>query len=66
MRGLLLAPYVGGQLRKAAIRLAFLLLCVAHLTARADDNPFARGFDAVPVKPTAAQDSGIALEGARR
>ena len=65
MRGLLLAPHLGGQLRKAAIRLAFLLLCVGHLTARADDNPFARSFDTVPVKPTAAQDSGIALEGAR-
>jgi OOP family OmpA-OmpF porin len=65
MRGPFVAPYVGGLLRHAAIRLALLLLCVMPLTVRADDNPFARSFDAVPVKPTAAQDSGIALEGAR-
>jgi outer membrane protein OmpA-like peptidoglycan-associated protein len=65
MRGPLFEPYFGGQMRNAAIRLACLLLCVGHLTARADHSPFARSFDAVPVKPTAAQDSGIALEGAR-
>ncbi|KFE59826.1 OmpA family protein [Hyalangium minutum] len=35
------------------------------MTARADHDPFSRSFDAVPVKATAAQDSGIALEGAR-
>ncbi len=49
----------------SALRLAFLLLCVGHLTAWADHTPFGRSFDTVPVKPTAAQDSGIALEGAR-
>ncbi|MGZ3460566.1 MAG: OmpA family protein, partial [Archangium sp.] len=32
--------------------------------AWADPDPFARGLDAVPLKPTAAQKSGIALEGA--
>lgn len=44
-----------------------LLLCVLALStaARADHDPFSRSFDAVPVKATAAQDSGIALEGAR-
>ena len=31
----------------------------------AQQNPFARGFDTVPLKPTPALDSGIALEGAR-
>jgi outer membrane protein OmpA-like peptidoglycan-associated protein len=39
-------------------------LLVAGVTARADHDPFARGFDAVPLKATPAQKSGIALEGA--
>ncbi|HEX8704618.1 MAG TPA: OmpA family protein [Myxococcaceae bacterium] len=65
MRGPLFEPYVGGQMRTTALRLALLLLCVGHLTAWADHSPFGRSFDTVPVKPTAAQDSGIALEGAR-
>jgi outer membrane protein OmpA-like peptidoglycan-associated protein len=52
-------------MRTTALRLALLLLCVGHLTAWADHSPFGRSFDTVPVKPTAAQDSGIALEGAR-
>lgn len=38
-------------------------LCFAG-AARASHDPFARGFDLVPVKPTAALLSGIALEGA--
>lgn len=53
-----------GTLRGSAIRLATLGVLLATVTARADDNPFSRGFDAVPVKATAAQHSGIALEGA--
>jgi hypothetical protein len=42
-----------------------LSLLLASGAARAEHDPFSRGFDAVPVKPTTAQDSGIALEGAR-
>ncbi|MBJ6764829.1 OmpA family protein [Myxococcaceae bacterium JPH2] len=38
---------------------------LATTAAHAEQNPFSRGFDAVPVKPTAAQLSGIALEGTR-
>jgi outer membrane protein OmpA-like peptidoglycan-associated protein len=39
-------------------------LLLVGATARADHEPFARGFDAVPLKATPAQRSGIALEGA--
>jgi outer membrane protein OmpA-like peptidoglycan-associated protein len=39
-------------------------LLMAGVAARADHDPFARGFDAVPLKATPAQNSGIALEGA--
>jgi OOP family OmpA-OmpF porin len=53
-----------GILRGSALRLATLGLLLATAAARADHDPFSRGFDAVPVKPTAAQHSGIALEGA--
>jgi OmpA-OmpF porin, OOP family len=49
---------------KAAIRLALLCACIGSQPALADHDPFVRSFDAVPVKPTAAQGSGIALEGA--
>ncbi|MCP3138372.1 OmpA family protein [Pyxidicoccus xibeiensis] len=50
-------------LRGAAIRLATLAVLLVTVAARADHDPFSRGFDAVPVKATAAQHSGIALEG---
>lgn len=49
----------------AALPLVVLCLLLASGAARAEHDPFSRGFDAVPVKPTTAQDSGIALEGAR-
>lgn len=49
--------------RGSAIRLATLGLLLATVAAHADHDPFARGFDAVPVKATPAQRSGIALEG---
>jgi len=52
-----------GTLSGSAIRLATLGLLLATVTARAEHDPFSRGFDAVPVKPTAAQHSGIGLEG---
>lgn len=45
------------------IRLATLGLLLATVAARAEHDPFSRGFDAVPVKATPAQRSGIALEG---
>nr|WP_245591676.1 OmpA family protein [Cystobacter fuscus] len=50
-------------MRSTAIRLAVMILLVAGVPARAED-PFVRGFDAVPLKATPAQNSGIALEGA--
>ncbi|QQR46378.1 OmpA family protein [Myxococcus xanthus] len=53
----------GFSLRGSATRLAVLGLLLASVAAHADHDPFARGFDAVPVKATAAQHSGIALEG---
>jgi OOP family OmpA-OmpF porin len=53
-----------GILSGSAIRLATLGLLLFTVAARAEHDPFSRGFDAVPVKPTAAQHSGIALEGA--
>ena len=65
MRALLLEPSTRGLLRHAAIRLVLVVALAGSLSARADPGPFARSFDAVPVKATAAQDSGIALEGAR-
>ena len=52
------------SLRSAATRLAVVCLLLAGATAWADPEPFTRGFDAVPVKATPAQKSGIALEGA--
>ncbi|NRD47175.1 OmpA family protein [Corallococcus exiguus] len=48
----------------AALRLAVLGLLLNTAAAHAQPDPFSRGFDAVPVKPTAAQSSGIGLEGA--
>lgn len=65
MRGLLLQPYPWGFLRAAAIRLVLAWALVGGGQAWADHDPFIRSFDAVPVKATAAQDSGIALEGTR-
>ncbi|MFE8601144.1 OmpA family protein [Archangium violaceum] len=53
------------SLRSAATRLAVVCLLLAGIAARADHDPFARGFDAVPLKATPAQRSGIALEGAK-
>lgn len=50
---------------RAALRLAALGLMLATAVSHAEHDPFSRGFDAVPVKPTAAQHSGIALEGTR-
>ncbi|WP_338867967.1 OmpA family protein [Myxococcus stipitatus] len=47
----------------SVIRLAVLSLLLASAAVSAEPDPFARGFDAVPVKPTPAQNSGIALEG---
>ncbi|WP_043390254.1 OmpA family protein [Archangium violaceum] len=52
-------------MRSAATRLAVVCLLLAGIAARADHDPFARGFDAVPLKATPAQRSGIALEGAK-
>ncbi len=49
--------------RGSALRLLALGLLLATVAARAEHDPYSRGFDAVPVKPTAAQRSGIALEG---
>jgi outer membrane protein OmpA-like peptidoglycan-associated protein len=46
-------------------RLAIVCLLLAGAMARAQQEPFLRGFDAVPLKPTAALESGIALEGAQ-
>jgi len=46
-----------------AARLIALSLALGTLSAQAD--PFQRNFDAVPLKATTAQSSGIALEGAR-
>lgn len=52
-------------MRGLKIGLAVLCLLLASEAARAEHDPFSRGFDAVPVKATTAQDSGIALEGAK-
>ncbi|HEX8820572.1 MAG TPA: OmpA family protein [Archangium sp.] len=52
------------SLRSAATRLAVVSLLLAGAVAWADPEPFTRGFDAVPLKATPAQKSGIALEGA--
>src|SRR5688572_33411063 len=65
MRGLLLQPYLWGLLRDAVIRLVLVWALVGAGPVWADHDPFSRSFDAVPVKATTAQDSGIALEGAR-
>jgi OmpA-OmpF porin, OOP family len=51
-------------LRRTAIRFAVVFLLVTSALAHAQLDPFARGFDAVPLKATPAQKSGIALEGA--
>jgi outer membrane protein OmpA-like peptidoglycan-associated protein len=40
-------------------------LAGASALAQAQVSPFARGFDSVPIKATAAMDSGLGLEGAR-
>lgn len=50
---------------RAASRLAALSLLLCGATALAQTDPFARGFDVVPVKPTPLLDSGISLEGGR-
>lgn len=65
MRGLSPPPYPLALLSRVTLRLALMCVLVASTAARADHDPFGRSFDAVPVKATAAQDSGIALEGAR-
>jgi OOP family OmpA-OmpF porin len=65
MRGPLHEPCLHGLSRQAVIRLALVCALATSLTARADHDPFERSFDAVPVKATPAQDSGLALEGAR-
>lgn len=52
-------------LLSAALPLVVMSLLLASGAALAEHDPFSRGFDAVPVKPTTAQESGIALEGAR-
>ncbi len=44
---------------------ATLCMLLGAASAFAQQDPFARGFDTVPLKPTPAFDSGIALEGAR-
>jgi outer membrane protein OmpA-like peptidoglycan-associated protein len=65
MRGLIVGPLRWEwPVRSAALLLGVLGL-LAVSPARADHDPFVRGIDAVPVKPTAAQESGLALEGAR-
>lgn len=50
---------------RAVRRFAAVWLCLASALASASHDPFIRGFDAVPVKPTPTQNSGIALEGAQ-
>jgi len=65
MRGLSHQPYLLNLLPRAVLRLVLVCVLAVGATARADHDPFSRSFDAVPVKATAAQDSGIALEGAR-
>ncbi|MCE9666323.1 OmpA family protein [Myxococcus stipitatus] len=50
-------------LRGSVVRLVLVGLWLASTASHAQNDPFARGFDAVPVKPTPAQHSGIALEG---
>ncbi|WP_434382244.1 OmpA family protein [Melittangium boletus] len=52
------------SLRRTVIRLAVVFLVLVGVSARAQQDPFARGFDAVPLKATPAHKSGIALEGA--
>src|SRR6218665_1638315 len=53
------------SLRRTAIQLAVVFLLVTGASARAQQDPFARGFDAVPLKATPAQKSGgIDVEGA--
>jgi OmpA-OmpF porin, OOP family len=54
------------SLRSPALRLAVMCLWMVGSAAWAQPvDPFTRGFDAVPLKATPAQQSGIALEGAR-
>ncbi|HYH94591.1 OmpA family protein, partial [Hyalangium sp.] len=65
MRGLLLQSYLRELSHRVALRLVLVCALAVGVNARADHDPFSRSFDAVPVKATAAQDSGIALEGAR-
>ena len=55
MRGFSSGPLPRG----AALRLLTLGLLLATAAAQAEHDPYSRGFDAVPVKPTAAQRSGI-------
>ncbi len=49
---------------RSGFRLAALCLACFGSVAWATHDPFQRGFDLVPVKPTAAMESGIAMEGA--
>lgn len=52
-------------MRSAALPLVLWSLLLVSGAARADHDPFSRGIDTVPVKPTTARESGIALEGAQ-
>ncbi|MBZ4410888.1 OmpA family protein [Myxococcus sp. XM-1-1-1] len=64
MRGTSSGPFSWWRpLRSSVARLALLGLVLASVAAHAQTDPFTRGFDAVPNKPTTAQNSGIALEG---
>ena len=46
------------------MRLAATCILLVSAVTQAQTEPFLRGFDLVPLKPTAAQRSGLALEGA--
>jgi len=46
------------------LRLAATCILLVSAVAQAQTEPFLRGVDLVPLKPTAAQRSGLALEGA--
>lgn len=52
-------------MHSSAIRIALAVLLLAHSAAWAQNNPFQRDFDTVPIKATPTLDSGIALDGAK-
>jgi OmpA-OmpF porin, OOP family len=52
-------------MKHLASLVATLCALLVSTSPFAQGDPFARGFDTVPLKPTPAFDSGIALEGAR-